>query len=180
MKQVHKQKILQLFKDELLSGLRHLYINNDKKGIRVFGDFLITKTKDGYYNVSKRQWEETREFLTVKNALSYCVLLKNNRTDIAKRIYLLDGKLASVNLDIKIHTRGYQTKKSSVDIRLIQLTKLQNDYERKQLILKELEKHINSSKEEQLRIFENVKKNRFKNNKNSTVDDKYIYSSTDY
>ena len=76
MKQVDKQKILQLFKDELLSGLRHLYINNDKKGIRVFGDFLITKTKDGYYNVSKRQWEETREFLTVKNTLSYCVLLK--------------------------------------------------------------------------------------------------------
>ena len=76
--------------------------------------------------------------------------------------------------------RGYQTVKNSIDTRLIQLTKLQNDYERKQLILKELEKHINSSKEEQLKIFENVKKNRFKNNKNSTVDDKYIYSSTDY
>ena len=180
MKQVDKQKILQLFKDELLSGLRNLYINNDKNGIKVFGDFLITKTKDGYYNVSKQQWQETREFLTIKNAMSYCVLLKNNRTDIAKRIYMLDSKLASVNLDVKIHTRGYQTKKNSIDTRLIQLTKLQNDYERKQLILKELEKHINSSKEEQLRIFENVKKNRFKNNKNSTVDDKYIYSSTDY
>ena len=166
-KKVDKQKIVQLMKEELLSGLRHLYINNDKNGIRVFGDFLITKTKDGYYNVSKRQWEETREFLTIKNAMSYCVLLKNN-------------KLASVNLDVKIHTRGYQTVKNSIDTRLIQLTKLQNDYERKQLILKELEKHINSSKEEQLKIFENVKKNRFKNNKNSTADDKYIYSSTDY
>ena len=93
---------------------------------------------------------------------------------------MLDSKLASVNLDVKIHTRGYQTVKNSIDTRLIQLTKLQNDYERKQLILKELAKHINSSKEEQLRIFENVKKNRFKNNKNYTVDDKYMYSSTDY
>ena len=180
MTQVDKQKILQLFKDELLSGLRHLYISNDKDGIKVFGDFLITKTKDGYYNVSKQQWQETREFLTIKNAMSYCVLLKNNRTDIARRVYMLDSKLASVNLDVKIHTRGYQTKKNSIDTRLIQLTKLQNDFERKQLILKELAKHINSSKEEQLRIFESVKKNRFKNNKNYTVDDKYMYSSTDY
>ena len=180
MKQVDKQKILQLFKDELLSGLRHLYISNDKDGIKVFGDFLITKTKDGYYNVSKQHWQETREFLTIKNAMSYCVLLKNNRTDIARRVYMLDSKLASVNLDVKIHTRGYQTKKNSIDTRLIQLTKLQNDFERKQLILKELAKHINSSKEEQLRIFESVKKNRFKNNKNYTVDDKYMYSSTDY
>ena len=114
MTQVDKQKILQLFKDELLSGLRHLYISNDKDGIKVFGDFLITKTKDGYYNVSKQHWQETREFLTIKNAMSYCVLLKNNRTDIARRVYMLDSKLASVNLDVKIHTRGYQTVKNSI------------------------------------------------------------------
>tara|TARA_B110000211_G_scaffold146008_1_gene166519 strand:- start:157 stop:699 length:543 start_codon:yes stop_codon:yes gene_type:complete len=180
MKKVDKEKIIQLFKEELLSGLRHLYINSDKNGIRVFGDYLITKTDDGYYSVSKQQWEENRDFLSVRNAMSYCVLLNNCKNDVARRLYQLDCKLASVNLDIEIHTKGYQNKGNSIDARLVQLTKLQSDYERKQQILKELQKHINKSKEEQLKIFESVKKSRYKNAKNSIIDDKYIYSSTDY
>ena len=180
MKKVDKEKIVKLFKDELLTGLRHLYISNDKYGIRVFNDYHITKTNDGYYSVSRKQWSETRVFLNVKNAMSYCVLHNTKCSDTARRLYELDCKLSSVNLDVLIHTRGYKNIKNSLDVRLIQLTKLQYDLDRKRGIVTELQKHINTSKEEQRKIFENVKKNRHKKRSKSTTDDKYIYSSTDY
>ena len=51
---------------------------------------------------------------------------------------------------------------------------------KKKQILLEIQKHINTSKNEQTKIFETYKKTRYKNIKNSTPEDKYIYSSTDY
>jgi len=180
MKKEDKEKISHLFKQEMLSGLRHHYIKKDSSGISVFGNYHITKTKDGCYRVKQRSWMENRDFISVKTAMSYCVLHNSKRTDSAVKLYQLDCRLSSINLDIKIHTKGYKTKKNSLDLRLIQLTKLEEDYMKKKQILLEIQKHINTSKNEQTKIFETYKKTRYKNIKNSTPEDKYIYSSTDY
>ena len=180
MKKADKEKISHLFKQEMLSGLRHHYIKYDSAGLSVFGNYRISKTKDDCYRVTQNHWTENRDFLTVKIAMSYCVLHNSQRTVEAVKLYQLDCKLASTNLDIKIHTRGYKNKQNSIDVKLIQLTKLEEDYLKKKQILLEMEKHINTSKNEQIKIFETTKKNRYKNIKNSTTEDKYIYSSTDY
>ena len=177
---IDKEKITQLFKAELITGLKHLYISNDDRGIKVFGEYRIRNTPDNYYIVSKPHWDEEREFTNAKNAMSYCVLHHNDFTDIAVKVYKLDGKLASVIIDIAIHTKGYQNLKSPLDDRLIQLTKLQFDLERKKQIVMQLTKHINTSKETQRAIFAKQKGRRGRKTTNSTGDDKYIYSSTDY
>jgi cell division protein FtsB len=177
---IDREKIKQLFKNELITGLKHLYISNDSKGIKLFGEYQIKKTVDEYYVVRKHYWEQDREFTTVRAAMSYCVLHHNRHTETAIKIYKLDSKLASIDLDIAVHTRGYKNTKSPLDRRLIQLTKLQHDLEKKKQIVMRLEGHINTSKETQRAIFEEQKKNRGRKAKNSTVDDKYIYSSTDY
>jgi hypothetical protein len=88
--------------------------------------------------------------------------------------------MASINLDIAVHTRGYKSTAKDLDHRLIQLTKLQDDLGRKKQIVYNLERLINTSKEQQRRIFEEHKKNRFKRTKNSADNDKYIISTTDY
>jgi transposase len=95
-------------------------------------------------------------------------------------VYKLDGQLGSINLDIAVHTRGYKTKANDLDLRLIQLTKLQNDLEKKKQIVIRLEGLINTSKEQQRRIFAEHKKNRYKTSRNSADNDKYIISTTDY
>jgi hypothetical protein len=112
--------------------------------------------------------------------MAFCVFQHNKQRDNASKVYKLDGQLGSINLDIAVHTRGYKTKANDLDLRLIQLTKLQNDLEKKKQIVIRLEGLINTSKEQQRRIFDEHKKNRHRKTRNSVSDDKYIISTTDY
>ena len=158
-----RDKIKQIFKAEMIKELQNLYISNDKNGIKAFGRFKIRNQKQtGLFTVAESHWDTSPEFITARN------------------VYKLDGQLASIHLDIAIHTRGYKTKTNDLNHRLIQLTKLQNDLERKKQIVLTLEGLINTSKEQQRRIFEEHKKNRHRKTKNSVYDDKYIISTTDY
>ena len=176
-----RDKIKQMFKAEMIKELQNLYISNDKNGIKAFGRFKIRNQKQtGLFTVAESHWETSPEFLTARNAMAFCVFQHNKQRDNASKVYKLDGQLGSINLDIAVHTRGYKTKANDLDLRLIQLTKLQNDLEKKKQIVIRLEGLINTSKEQQRRIFENHKKNRHKRNRNSTSDDKYIISTTDY
>jgi len=175
---IDRDKITQLFKAELLDGLKHSYISNDDSGIKLFGEYSIRSTPDNCYVVSKPHWGEDLEFTNAKNATTYCVLHHNNFSEIAGKVYTLDGKLASINLDIAIHTKGYQNSGNTLDHRLIQLTKLQHDLEKKKQIVIQLTKHINTSKETQRAIFAKQKNKRHLKTRNSTGDDKYKYRLT--
>ena len=174
-------KIKQMFKAEMIKELKNLYISNDNNGIKAFGKFRIRNSKTtGLYDVTEHNWDERHEFLNAKHAMAYCVFQHNREGDRAGKIYKLDGALASTNLDIAVHTRGYKNKTKDLDYRLIQLTKLQHDLNRKKQIVQTLEGLINTSKEQQRRIFEEHKKNRYKRSRNSAEQDKYIISTTDY
>jgi hypothetical protein len=176
-----RNKIRQLFKGELIKELKNLYISNDRFGIKAFGKYRIRKDQGSHlYTVSCNDWEESYEFINARNAMAYCVFSHNRSTERAKEVYSLDGKMASINLDIAVHTRGYKSTKKDFDHRLIQLTKLQDDLGRKKQIVYNLERLINTSKEQQRRIFEDHKKNRFKKSRNSAEQDKYNISTTDY
>ena len=176
-----RNKIKQMFQAEMIKELKNLYISNDNNGIKAFGRFRIRNQKDtGLFTVAEEHWDTSPEFMTARNAMAFCVFQHNKHSDSAKEVYNLDGKLASINLDIAVHTRGYKSKKNPLDHRLIQLTKLQNDLEKKKQIVLTLERLINTSKEQQRRIFEEHKKNRYKRPRNSAQQDKYIISTTDY
>lgn len=176
-----RNKIKQMFKGELIKELKNLYISNDKFGIKAFGKYRIRKDQStNLYTVSSNDWEQNYEFINARNAMAYCVFSHNSNTERASEVWSLDGKMASINLDIAIHTRGYKSKNKGLDHRLIQLTKLQDDLGRKKQIVYNLERLINTSKEQQRRIFEEHKKNRFKKPRNSTEQDKYNISTTDY
>jgi len=176
-----RDKIKQMFKAEMIKELQHLYISNDNNGIKAFGKFKIRNQKNtGLFTVAESHWESSPEFLTARNAMAFCVFQHNKQSENAFKVYKLDGQLGSINLDIAVHTRGYKTKTNDLDLRLIQLTKLQHDLEKKKQIVIRLEGLINTSKEQQRRIFAEHKKNRYKTSRNSADNDKYIISTTDY
>ena len=125
-----RNKIKQMFQAEMIKELKNLYISNDNNGIKAFGRFRIRNQKDtGLFTVAEEHWDTSPEFMTARNAMAFCVFQHNKHSESAKEVYNLDGKLASINLDIAVHTRGYKSKKNPLDHRLIQLTKLQNDLE---------------------------------------------------
>ena len=176
-----RNKIKQMFKGELIKELKNLYISNDNSGIKAFGKYRIRNLNElGIFDVTEKNWDQSYEFINARNAMAYCVFSHNHQSDRATEVYQLDGKLASINLDISIHTRGYKNKKNALDHRLIQLTKLQDDLGRKKQIVYNLERLINTSKEQQRRIFEEHKKNRYKKSRNSAEQDKYNISTRDY
>ena len=176
-----RNKIKQMFKGELIKELKSLYISNDRSGIKAFGKYRIRQdATTNLFTVSTPGDETSYEFINARNAMAYCVFAHNSSSQQAVDVYHLDGKMASINLDIAVHTRGYKSTAKPLDHRLIQLTKLQDDLGRKKQIVYNLERLINTSKEQQRRIFEEHKKNRFKRSKNSTEQDKYNISTTDY
>ena len=176
-----RNKIKQMFQAEMIKELKNLYISNDNNGIRAFGKFKIRNQKHtGLFTVAEENWDTSPEFLTARNAMAFVVFQHNQQTENASKVYKLDGQLASINLDIAVHTRGYKTKANDLDLRLIQLTKLQHDLEKKKQIVIALQGLINTSKEQQRRIFDEHKKNRHRKTRNSVSDDKYIISTTDY
>jgi len=176
-----RNKIKQMFQAEMIKELKNLYISNDNNGIKAFGKYRIRNQKQtGLFTVAEENWESTPEFITARNAMAFVVFQHNRQSDQAAKVYKLDGQLASINLDIAVHTRGYKTKSNDLDKRLIQLTKLQYDLEKKKQIVIALQGLINTSKEQQRRIFEEHRKNRFKRSRNSAEQDKYIISTTDY
>ena len=106
-----RNKIKQMFKGELIKELKNLYISNDRSGIKAFGKYRIRKDQStNLYTVSSSDWEESYEFITARNAMAYCVFSHNCNTERASEVWSLDGKMASINLDIAIHTRGYKSK----------------------------------------------------------------------
>lgn len=176
-----RNKIKQMFKAEMIKELKNLYISNDNNGIKAFGKYRIRNHKNtGIFTVAEANWEQAPEFITARNAMAYCVFSHNRQSERATEVYKLDGRLAAINLDIAVHTRGYKSKAKDLDHRLIQLTKLQHDLHRKKEIVSKLEGLINTSKEQQRRIFEEHKKKRHKRSRNSAEQDKYIISTTDY
>jgi len=176
-----RNKIKQMFRAEMIKELKNLYISNDNYGIKAFGKYKIRNSKStGLYDVTEKNWDESYESINAKHAMAYCVFCHNRQSERATEVYQLDGKLAAINLDIAVHTRGYKNPKQDLDYRLIQLTKLQHDLSRKKQIVQSLETLINTSKEQQRRIFELHKKNRYKKSRNSAEQDKYNISTTDY
>ena len=131
-----RNKIKQMFQAEMIKELKNLYISNDNNGIKAFGKYRIRNQKQtGLFTVAEENWESTPEFITARNAMAFVVFQHNRQSDQAAKVYKLDGQLASINLDIAVHTRGYKTKSNDLDKRLIQLTKLQNDLEKKKQIV---------------------------------------------
>ena len=164
----HKEKLKALLKDELIKGLRNVYIRHHNKDLVMFDRYRIRKTPEGYFRV---HWhldndEDIHLFNNVKTAVSYVVLHNQGLRDQAHKLAMIDAKLDTVNLEIKIHDKMSKTSKD-IDTKWIYLTKLQTDYLRKKQLIEDLGDYINKSKSHQRAMYESFLKNKSKEQKNS-------------
>jgi|TARA_B110000495_G_C22601640_1_gene359742 hypothetical protein len=149
-----KKKLGEILKKEVIKELQHLYIKQDKYGAyTLFNEYRIKQDSDNYFEITNKQWEYPKTFTSIKNAVSFTVLHKHNNVTPAKELETLDSKLSSVDVELQMH-KILLKKAKDLDTYFIFQTKIQNDTDKKQYILKELRQHINSSKRFQDSLFD--------------------------
>lgn len=149
-----QKKLGEILKKEMIKELQHLYIKQDSYGTyTLFNAYVIKQDSNNYFQVTNKHWEHTKTFSSIRNAVSFTVLHKHNNTTTAKAVEMLDDKLSSVNVELKMHKILLDGAKD-LDTYFIYQTKLENDQAKKKLILKELHQHINSSKRFQDSLFD--------------------------
>lgn len=135
------------FDDELKSELKGIMITRDHNGVlTVFGEYSIAPMKGGYVKVLGKNL--SLEFTFIKNALAYVTLLHAGKVREAERVYQLDLKLCSINVDLEVH-RNILRKRSNPNDKLLYIIKVQEDSAKKRKIVEEIKSYINSS----IRIF---------------------------
>lgn len=140
-------KMHKFFDDELNSDLKEVMITRDKLGrLTVYGEYTIIPDSNGYVKVLGKSL--SLEFTFLKNALAYVTLIHAGKRNEANRIYQLDLRLCSINVDLAVH-RNILKKRSDPDSKLLYMIKVQEDTAKKRKIVEEIKSHINSS----IRIF---------------------------
>ena len=140
-------KMHKFFDDELNSDLKEVMITRDKLGrLTVYGEYTIIPDNNGYVKVIGKSL--SLEFTFLKNALAYVTLIHAGKRNEANRIYQLDLRLCSINVDLAVH-RNILKKRSDPDSKLLYMIKVQEDTAKKRKIVEEIKSHINSS----IRIF---------------------------
>lgn len=140
-------KMHKFFDDELKSELKDVMITRDKSGVlTVYGEYTIVPANNGYIKVIGKSL--SLEFTFVKNALAYVTLHHAGKMSQADRVYQLDLRLCSINVDLAVH-RNILKKRSDPDSKLLYMIKVQEDTAKKRKIVEEIKSHINSS----IRIF---------------------------
>lgn len=140
-------KIHKFFEEELKSEIKNVMITRDHLGtITVFGEYSIVPGKNGYVKVLGKN--VSLEFTFMKNALAFVTLFHAGKTNEANRVYQLDLKLCSINVDLAVH-RNILKKRNDPDSKLLYMIKVQEDTAKRRKIVQEIQSHINSS----IRIF---------------------------
>jgi hypothetical protein len=153
-REVAKKKLGEILKKEMIKELQHLYIKQDKYGTyTLFNEYRIKQDSDNYFQITNKCWERPKTFGSIRSAVSFTVLHKHNNINPAKELETLDSKLSSVDVELQMH-KILLNKARDLDTFFIFQTKIQNDTDKRQYILKELRKHINSSKRFQDSLFD--------------------------
>jgi len=147
------KKVEKFLEREMYSDLQDLLFLSDENGSYfLFSLYHVTKTPDGYYEVSYNNDDNREAFFTVRNAVSWCIFEKNKKYAQSARIKDLDLQLSGATMDIN-NTRRLLKKTKDVDYQMIYLSKLEQAKAKKKSILVELDSFINMSKYWQTKKF---------------------------
>lgn len=111
----------------------------------LFNRFTIRENQRGNYSVWEKNGIAPIEFVSLKNAVSWCILTAQHKVDKAKRVEHIDGMLAGIEASI-VRFKTMIKRNTNLDSTLVYLAKLSQDQSQKSILTKELASHINSSK----------------------------------
>ena len=136
-------KLIKLFESELSSTLRDqlVYTGKETDSYILYGKFYLQKQKD-HCIVTSSVTKEVNHFSSLRMAAAWCTLYHNKRFFEAKRISVIDLKLASLSLDIEVYRNILKNRSKTATLYKI---KLQEDSFKRKRLLNELEDLVMSS-----------------------------------
>jgi hypothetical protein len=132
------------FFDTELKGASKMLIVAGPTGYELFGRFKIEPKGSNFY-VSDLNYSEKVELSSLKNAVAWCILSDSGKHHQSRRLHILDLKLSSLLTDTMVHRKKLKSA-STPDDRLLYKIKLQEDFYKRRLMLKEIDSYINNSK----------------------------------
>jgi len=157
MKKNKKMKVERFVKDQLTNTrtMNVLLLETDTDSYALFGKYTINK-ENNYYVVCTESGDKKRIFNTLKTAVTWCVFKERNRTLECKQIEQIDFKLSSLEVDILQKTKILNNLKDE-NFKLVFISKIEEDTMKKKLLLIQLNKLINMSKDWQTKRFNDAK-----------------------
>ena len=157
MKKNKKMKVARFVKEQLTNTrtMNILLLETDTDSYALFGKYTINK-ENNYYVVCTESDNKKRIFNTLKTAVTWCVFKERNRTIECKQIEQIDFKLSSLEVDILQTTKILSNLKDE-NFKLVFISKIEEDTMKKQLLLIQLNKLINMSKDWQTKKFSEAK-----------------------
>lgn len=150
-------KVERFVKDQLTNTrtMNVLLLETDTDSYALFGKYTINK-ENNYYVVCTESGDKKRIFNTLKTAVTWCVFKERNRTLECKQIEQIDFKLSSLEVDILQKTKILNNLKDE-NFKLVFISKIEEDTMKKKLLLIQLNKLINMSKDWQTKRFNDAK-----------------------
>jgi len=148
------------FETGLKSEIQDVLITKDKHNrYSLFGKYRIIPLDTGCYKVTHGSIEPSLEFVQLKNAVIWCTLHNARKYKEAQRIAELDLKLSSIEFDLTVH-RNILKRAAESNAKLTYMIKIQEDVYKRRLIIDEITKHLNKSRNIQSNEFARFKKSR--------------------
>ena len=136
-------KIAKFFDKEIKDAMQILIIAGPT-GYELFGRFKI-EPNSSYFYVSDIRYSEKVELSSLKNAVAWCLLTDSGKHHQSRRLQLLDLKLSSLDTDTKIHRKKLKAANTDYE-KLLYKIKLQEDFYKRRLVIKEIETYVKNSK----------------------------------
>lgn len=136
-------KIAKFFDKEIKDAMQILIIAGPT-GYELFGRFKIEPNSSCFY-VSDIRYSEKVELSSLKNAVAWCLLTDSGKHHQSRRLQLLDLKLSSLDTDTKIHRKKLKSANTDYE-KLLYKIKLQEDFYKRRLVIKEIETYVKNSK----------------------------------
>jgi hypothetical protein len=158
----NKQVKVEKFLENQLFGKRNkttdmIVLPIDNNSYILFGKYAALK-KDNHYSLLIDDNDQEKVFGTLKTAVTWCVFKELKKAMECKKIEQLDFKLSSLEIDLLQKNKILNSSKDD-KFRDIYLTKIEEDNLKKKILLKQLNRYINISKEWQTKKFNNAKSN---------------------
>jgi hypothetical protein len=109
----------------------------------VFNRYFIVKTENGV-EVLNLYRELIHSFISMKNALCWCIYDKRGKYSTANRIIELDRRLIGYKVNYDMHKKLFKKTKDT-DLKLIYLAKLNEDNIHKKQVQSEIEHFVHES-----------------------------------
>lgn len=138
------KKINDFFAREYYKGAADISIfRNEDGSYELFNTFIIFSEKNKF-KVTKKTSFISKNFASLKNAVTWCIYEQRNKITESQRIEELDRLIFSLDAEIELHKQLIE-KTKNIDNKLIYYAKLTDEQVKRKTLAEEITKYVKIS-----------------------------------